>query len=196
MILIVVDLVVRNSSQRPGNESAVAVLTVNMGVDIFGADMETSCQFRLQAAGIQNSSGAKNTVFRNAGNFGEHIGQNIHRIRHDDVDGIRCVFYDFRGNIFQDVYICLGKFQSGLTGLSGNTGGNDDDLRACGILVIAGADDGRGAEGSTLINIQCFTHGFFFVHINEHHFAGNALYHNVVCDGRAYTTGTDYCDLG
>ena len=48
----------------PGHEGRIAVLAVDMGMDILGADVEALCQLRLKAAGIQNGTGTDDLILR------------------------------------------------------------------------------------------------------------------------------------
>ena len=90
-ILVIINVVIGNMRQRPGNKLAVTVLTVDMGMDVLGADMEASCQFRLETAGIQDGTGSDDLTLGKTGNLMEHVGQNVHRVRHNHILGIGCV---------------------------------------------------------------------------------------------------------
>ena len=134
-------------------------------------------------------------MFGNTGDLGKGIGENIHRICHQNIDGIRCVLYDLGGDALENVYIGLSQLQTGLAGLTGHTGGDDDDIRTLSILIAAGTNDGRRAERSALVNIQCFAKSLFLIDINENDLAGNSLHHDIVGDGSTDTACANNSDL-
>ena len=188
-------MVVGNVGQGPGDKLAVAVLAVNMGMDILGADMETSCQLRLKAAGIQNSTGADDLILRQAGDLVEHISQNVHRVTDDDILGLGGNRYDALGHFLNDVYIGLSQVQAGHAGLSSNTAGNDHDIGTSCIRIVTCTDNRRRMEGSSLVNIQCFAFRLLLVDIYQQDLRGNALNHQIVCNRCANAACTNNRNL-
>ena len=53
----------------------------------------------------------------------------------------------------------LRQIKAGLTGLSGNAGGQNDNIRTCRIRIAAGIDRDRGIEGDALTDIESFAKG-------------------------------------
>ena len=188
-------MVVGNVGQGPGNELAVAVFAVNMGMDILGADMEALCQLRLETAGIQNGTGADDLILGQAGDLMEHISQNIHRVTDDDILGIGSHRNDALGHILDDVYIGLCQVQAGHAGLSGNTAGDNHNVGAHCILIVTGADNRGRMEGSALVNIQCFAFRLLLVDIYQQDLRGNALNHQIVCNRCANAACTNNRNL-
>ena len=188
-------MVVGNVGQGPGNELAVAVFAVNMGMDILGADVEALCQLRLETAGIQNGTGADDLILRQAGDLVEHISQNVHGVTDDDILGLGGNRHDALGHILDDVYIGLCQVQAGHAGLSGNTAGDNHNVGAHCILIVTGADNRRRMEGSALVNIQCFAFRLLLVDIYQQDLRGNALNHQIVCNRCANAACTNNRNL-
>ena len=171
------------------------MLAVHMGVDIPGADAEGFGQLRLEPRRIQNRAGTDDAVGRDAGDFMEHIRHDVHGIGDNDVNCVRGVFDHIGGNIPQDIHIGLRQLQPGLTGFAGKTGGDDHHLGTSGIGIIAGPDNGRRAEGGSLVNVHRLAKGFLLIDINEHDFRGNIGRHHVVCNGCANAARADDRDF-
>ena len=194
-VLLAVYVVIGDMYQRPGNEAAVAMLAVNVGMDVLGTDVEALCQLRLQTAGVQNGAGADDLMLRQTGNLGKYIGENIHGVGYDDINCGGGVLDGVLSHILDDVDVGLRQIQTGHAGLSGHATGDDDDVRTHDGRIIATTDDGGGVEGSALIDIQCFAEGFLLVYIHQNDLRGNTLDHKVVCYGSANITSANNTDL-
>ena len=71
---------------------------------------------------------------------------------------------------FENIYVYLGKVESGLTGLSCHTGCNDNYVRILCIGIAACINGAGRTEGSTLTDVECLTHSFFIIDINHNYF--------------------------
>ena len=159
------------------------MFTVDVGMDVLGADAETLCKLRLQAAGVQDRAGTEDLVLRQAGSLIKNIRQNINGVGNDDVDRVRRSLDDLRRDLLDDIHVALRQLQPGLAGFSGKTRGDDHDVGVVGIVIVTGADDGRGAEGRALIDVQRLSEGFFPVDVDQQDLCGDSLNHQVVCNG-------------
>ena len=172
------------------------MLAIDMGVNILRADLEFLCQLGLQTNGIQYGTGTNDVLSRDAGNFVEHISHHIHRIGHDDINGIGGILHNVGRNLLQNIDVGLRQLQTRLAGLPRHTGGDNHDGGANRILVMAWPDDcGRG-KSRALVDIHCLAKGFLLVNINQKDLRCNVHSHQVVCNGRtdaACAHNGDFC---
>ena len=185
MGFVAADVIVGNGCQGPGDKGAVAVLAVDMGVDVFGTDSEILGQLGLKTHRIQHRAGTDDVFRGDAGELVECVGHDIHRIGDDDIDGIGGVFHNVGGDLPEDIHVGLGKLQPGLAGLAGQTGGDDHDGVAHGVLIMTGPDHGGGCEAGSLIDVHRLPEGLLLIDIDQQNFRGNAHGYQVVGNGGA-----------
>ena len=125
----------------------------------------------------------------------EHISQYIHRVGNDHIDGLRRILHYILGNILQNVDIGLSQIQTGHTGLSCYTAGNDNDIGIYSIVIVTGTDNRRRMERSALVNIQRLTDRLFGIDIDQHDFGGDTLHHQIIGYGCAYAACSDYANF-
>ena len=188
-------MVVRDVHKAPGHEGGIAVLAVDVRVDILWADAEALCKRRLQAAGVEDGAGADDVALGNAGNFVEHIRQHVDRVRYDNIDGVRRGSCDLRGNVLDDVDVGLRQLQPALSGLAGKTRGNNDNVGAGGRVIVAGADDRRRTERRALIDIHGLAKGLLLIDVDQDDLRCGALDHQVVRNRGADASRADNSDL-
>lgn len=94
------------------------MFTENIGMNILLRNVKVAGKSETQPRGIQRGTGADDLVFRDAGDFHEHVGDDVHRIADDDVQRVRCGLCDVRCNAFDDIDIRLRQFKARLTGFS------------------------------------------------------------------------------
>ena len=99
------------------------MLAENIGVHIGLVNIEIFGKSGSQPCGVQNRTRTDDVVVGKTGHLVECVGQNVHRVADDDINGIGRIFGDFGDDGLCDVHIGLSQLQSGLTGLPGNTGG-------------------------------------------------------------------------
>ena len=143
------------------------MLAVHMCMDILGVDVEALGQGRLQAAGIQNGTGANDLPLGDTGDLVEHIGHDIHGIAHHHKHRFRRILRKLGCNLLENIHIHLGQIQPGHTGLSGNTAGDHHNIRADNIFIFAGTDDSRRDKGCRLVDIQRLANSLLLVHIHQ-----------------------------
>ena len=195
MRLVGVDVVVGDVDEAPGHEGGVAVLAVDVRVDILRADAEALGQRRLQAAGVQDRAGADDVALGHAGDLVEHVGQHVDRVGDDDIDRVRRGGGDLRGDVLEDVDVGLRQLQPALPGLAGKTRGDDDDVGARRGVIVAGADDRRGTERRTLINVHRLAERLLLVDVDQDDLGRGTLDHQIVCDRGADAACADNSDL-
>ena len=144
------------------------MLTENISMNIFLCHLEVFGNTTFQSCGIQNRTGTDNLILRQTGNFSKYISHDIYRIAYDYVKSIRSCFYDLRRDTFQDIDICLGQLNSGLTWFTCNTGGDDYDIGIFCIFILTGNDGNGITEAGSLLNIHHFAFHFVFVDINQY----------------------------
>ena len=96
------------------------MLAVHIGMDIFLRHVEMLGKTIPQSGCIQHSTGTDDLILRQSGDPGKYIGQNVHRVADDDVDGVRRRLHDLGRDLLDDVHVGLGQFNSGLSGLAGD----------------------------------------------------------------------------
>ena len=188
-------MVVGDVDEAPGHEGGVAVLAVDVRVDILRADAEALGQRRLQTAGVQDRAGADDMALGNAGDLVEHVGQHVDRVGDDDIDRVRRGGGDLRGDVLEDVDVGLRQLQPALPGLAGKTRGDDDDVGARRGVIVAGTDDRRGTERRALINVHRLAERLLLVDVDQDDLGRGTLDHQVVCDRGADAACADNSDL-
>ena len=102
---------------------------------------------------------------------------------------------NLRNNLFRDIDIGLRKVKTGLTRFARNTGGDDNNVRVCGVAVASGIDGDRRAERRSLTNVERFTQSFLLVDVDHHNFRCNAVDCHGVSDRRADASCSDNGNL-
>ena len=194
-ILVDVHVVVRDVHQRPGHERRIAVLAIDVRVHILRTDEKALGKRGLEAAGVKNRAGADDLVLGKPGNFVEHVGQHVHGIRNEDIDGLRRDTHNLRGDVLEDVDVHLRKLQPGLAGLSRKAGGDDHDVGVCRRLIVARTDDGGRTERRALIDVQRLTERLLLVDVDQHDLGSRTLNHQVVGNGRADAARANHSNL-
>ena len=167
------------------------MLTIDVGMDIPGGDVEIPGQFRLQPGGVKGRPGTDDAVLRDTGGAVENIGQHIHRIGHNDKNGIGRMGHDLLGDILDNAGVGLDQVQPGLTGLSRNTGGDDDNVGPLGVSIVAAADNSGAAVSGALVDVQRLAVGLVLFHINQDNLTGDPHNHSVIGNCRADTAGAN-----
>ena len=118
-----------------------------------------------------------------AGDLVEDIGQDIDGVGHDDVDRVGRMLYDLRDDGLGDVDVGLRQIQTGLAGLTRNTGGQNDHVGALRVLIAAGIDRNRRTERHALTDVQRLAHRLGFVDVDHDNFRCNAVDRHGVGNG-------------
>ena len=121
----------------PRNESGVTVLTHDVGVHVLLVDLVVFGQSCTQTGGVQNGTGTDDLLLRQTGALAEGIGKNVNRVADDYVLRVGGIAGDLRDNALGDVYVDLGQIQTGLTGFTCYTGGENDDVGIYRIAMVA-----------------------------------------------------------
>ena len=135
-----------NICNRPRNEGRIAVFTEYICMYIGLIDIIILRQPCTQARCVQNGARTNDMVCRKSGLLEKHICQDVNRIADDDINRIRRIFCYLRQNGFCDVDVGLRKLKTGLSGLAGNAGSQNNDIGTCRIAVIARIDGAIAAE--------------------------------------------------
>ena len=143
------------------------MLTEYISVNVLLGNIKMLCQSAAKSCCIQDCTGTNNLILRQSGNLCEYISHDINRIAYDYIECIWCLFYNFRCNVLQNIYICLCQFDTCLTWFSCNTRGDDNDIGVFCILVLTCFDIDRVAEAGSLNNIHNLSCYFFFIDINK-----------------------------
>ena len=195
MVAIAVDVVVCDVDEGPGHEGRIAVLAVDVRVDVLRADVEPAGQRGLQAAGVENGAGADDMIFGHAGDLMEHIGQHVDRVGHDDIERVRRDRDDLGRDVLHDIDVDLRQLQTGLTGLARHAGRDDDDVGIGGSGIVAGTDDGRRAVRHALIDVQRLAERLRPVDVDQNDLRCDPLDHQVIRDGCPHIASADNSDL-
>lgn len=171
------------------------MFTENIGMNVLLRNVKVAGKSETQTRGIQRGAGADDLVFRDAGDFHEHVGDDVHRIADDDVQRVRCGLCDVRCNAFDDVDIRLRQFKARLTGFSGHAGRNDDDVGVLCILVISRFNGNRVAEAGTLNDIHHFALCLLLVDVDQDNLRCDVFVGKRICNGCTYATGTNHGDF-
>ena len=171
------------------------MLTVDVRVHILRTDEKALGKRGLEAAGVKNRARADDLVLGKPGNFVEHVGQHVHGIRNEDIDGLRRDAHNLRGDVLEDVDVHLRKLQPGLAGLSRKAGGDDHDVGVCRRLIVARTDDGGRTERRALIDVQRLAERLLLVDVDQHDLRSRTLNHQVVGNGRTDTARANHSNL-
>ena len=171
------------------------MLAQNVSVDVLLADGEVLGQAGAEPGGVQNGAGADDPVGGQAGDLAEHVGQDVHRVADQDVDGVGSMADDVGGDALEDVDVGLGQIDAALAGLPGDAGGDDDHVGAFRVAVTAGVDLGLGGEGGGLPDVHGLAQSLLGVDVDEDDLRGNAVDRQGVGDGGANASCADDGDF-
>ena len=171
------------------------MLAQHEGMNVLLVHVQLLSQRGAQAGGIQLRARADNAALRDAGNLGEHIGQNVDGVADDDIDRIGSVLGDLLRDALQNVDVGLRQLKPGLAGAAGNAGGDDHDVGIGRVRIIAGVDINRLANRRRLINIHGLAQRLFLGDIDEQNLGRQALNSQRKADRRAYVAGADDSNL-
>lgn len=175
----------------PRHEGAVAVLTQNVSVYVLLVDLVVLGETCTQTGGIEDGTGTEDAGLRNAGALAERIGEDINRVADEQIDCIRCILRDVRRDALDDVDVRLCKVQSGLAGLTGNAGRDDDDVGILCVFIAARVNGTWRAERNALTDVQSLALCLFLVDIDHDNLGSNALHSEGVSDRGADAAAAD-----
>ena len=118
----------------------------------------------------------------------EHIGQDIHRIGHNQQNSPEILFGDFRNNALENRNIFLHQIQPGLSRFLGRSGCHHDNRRISHIRVIAGIDIHGSRKRKTVADIQRFSLCPVPVHVNQNHLRKKSALHQAERRSRTHKT--------
>ena len=143
------------------------MLTEYISVNVLLGNIKMLCQSATKSCCIQDCTGTNDLILRQSGNLCEYISHDINRIAYDYIECIWCLFYNFRCNVLQNIYICLCKLNSCLSRFTGNSRSNDNDVGIFGILIFSSFDCDRVTETGSLDNVHNLSCNFLFIDINQ-----------------------------
>ena len=149
------------------------------------------CQTCPQTRRVQNRTRTEYVLRIQTGNLNGFISQNINRIAYNDVASIRCILCNFRHNRCHNLCIGLAQVNSGLTRLSCDTNGDDNQIGIDCICIIAIPHVNCRTKCSTLHNIHCFTLCLRLIDIYQQQFRTKSLNCKGKCDGSTNITSTN-----
>ena len=171
------------------------MLAKYVGMDVLLGDVVVFGQARAQAGGVQDGARADDLLLGQAGDLGKYVGEDVHGVGHDDVDGVGGVFYDLGGDGLGDVDVGLRQVKTGLAGLSGHAGGQDHDVGILGILIAARVDGDGRTESHALTDVQGLAHCLALVDVDHDHLGRDVIDRHGVGDGGANGAGPDDSNL-
>lgn len=184
-----------DAGNAPGEGGGIAVLTEYVGVNVLRADGETVGNQTAKSGGVQHSAASDDLACGKTGILDEGVSENINGVADNDVYCVGAVACDLGSDLRHQLGVDTGKLQTGLTGLSADTGGDDDDIGACRIGIIACINvQGRG-EGRTVDDIHCLALCFRAVDINENDLGSETVLCQGVRYGSAYVADTENGNL-
>ena len=146
------------------------MLAKDVAVNVCRAYLVSLGDAGAEAGRVKQSSGSENAAFGNAGSFYELVCQNVNRVGDDYVKRVGASLCDQRNYRLCDVDVGLGKVKARLAGLSSNSGSEDDDVGALGVLVVSVANRNGAYKGSGLANVHRLAHRLFLDDVNDYDF--------------------------
>ena len=171
------------------------MLTQYVSVYLLLVYVEDLCQIGAQTDGIQNGTGTEHLALGQTGVLQERIGQDIHGVRHQDINSVGGYLGDLVGNILDDTHVGLHQIQTGLAGLSADAGGDDNCLRACRVGIITCDNVTVADERGCLLNVKGFAHSSFGVDVDQNYFGCGASCQKGESGGCTDGSCTDDCNF-
>lgn len=105
---IVVQFRARKLCARPRDKGRVTVFTENIGMNVLLRNVKVAGKSETQTRGIQRGAGADDLVFRDAGDFHEHVGDDVHRIADDVYSAFGAAFAMFGAMLLMmSTFVCV-----------------------------------------------------------------------------------------
>ena len=179
----------------PDRNLGIAVLTKNVSLNIADVHLAAAAQEITETCGIQRSSRSDYTLCRKPCFFLDQIGIYVYRIRHNDNQRILRIFHNVLCDIPGNACVDLCQIQTGLSFLTCNACGHDDNLRIRAFLVASLLDTYLAVEGCTMGNIKSGALRLFLIHIDQNDLAHLGAQHQRIADSLSYIAGADYNDF-
>ena len=133
-----------------------------IGVDGLGIDVEVAGNAGAETGGVEDGARADDFLGGEAGKLHGIIGEDIHRVSNDKEDAVKAAVHDLLDHTFQNIGILLEEIHTGLAGLLGGAGGDDDDIAIFGVFVGAVTYfDVAGGDGKGVAKVHGFALGVF-----------------------------------
>jgi hypothetical protein len=122
-------------------DHVVAVAAEEEALDVFDADAEFHGEEGFVASDIEGTGLTEDAVGGEAGDLPHHVDHGVEGVADDDDDGVGGVLLDVLGDALDDAGVDADEVIAALAGLTGHTGGDDDDIGIFDIAVIEGAGE-------------------------------------------------------
>ena len=172
------------------------MLAEDVGVYVLLVDAVILRNARAEAGGVEDRARADDLVLRQLRIAAEDVGQDVDRVRDDDIGRVRCEGRDLRDDRLHDVDVRLREVEAGLPGLARDAGGEDDDIGIAGVPVRPGVDGDGRAERRALPDVERFAEGLLAVDVDHDDLGGQPLHGQRVRDGGTDRSGSDDGDFG
>jgi len=160
-------------------------------VNVLCTDRESVGYQTAETGGIQHSAAADDLACGETGILDKGVGEDVNGVADDDIDRVGTVACDLGSDLAHQLGIDACQLQTGLAGLSADTGGDDHDVRACRIGIIPCENVQGGGEGGTVNDIHSFAFCFGTIDIDQHDLGSEAVLSQGVSYGSTYVSDTE-----
>ena len=135
-----------DGGRRPQRDLGITVLAGDVGMHVLDVDAGLLRDQEAQTGGVQIGAGTEHLIGRQAGQLERDMGDDIHRVGDEHIDGVGCHIHHARNDGLHDVDGCTGKIETGLPGLLTGACGDDDHVGVTADLHVVGTLQGDGRE--------------------------------------------------
>ena len=115
------------------------MLTGDVTVDVLDGSAGLQRDEVPHTGRVQHRAGAEDLVLGQAGDLLGAVGHHVHRVGHEDEDGIGGDFHELGEDLLHDANGGAGELEAGLAGLLLSAGGDGDDIRVATDLGVVGS---------------------------------------------------------
>jgi hypothetical protein len=139
------------------------VLAEDRRLDVLHGRIEALAQHVAEARGVQPAAEPDHLVAVAVAGLVEVAVQQVHRVRGRHGDEVVVVLRERRPDVLHDRGVVAREVDPGLPGLAGDPGGDDDHVRASGVLVASLDDLSVGVVGDPVIRVRGLPDGLVFL---------------------------------
>jgi hypothetical protein len=162
------------------------------GAHVLDRDPELHRDEGAHARRVEDASHAEHAMLREARGPEGHLAHRVERVRDHDQHAVRRVLDDVLGALLDDLVVGVEQVVAAHAGFAGDAGGDHDDVRAGGVLVVVGADHARigPLDRARLHHVEPLALRHALDDVDERH-VGELAVGDPLSEGRAHVAAAD-----
>ena len=170
---------------------AVSVFSDDEGVHASAVHAEMLAKAVFQPGGIQHGSGADHPVFRHPAQFQRRVGQDIHRVRHDQKNTLVVPLCDLGNDAFKNLHILMYQIQPGFLRLLICSRSHNDHGGIHDIVIVSRINFHLSGKGNTVSDVQRFPFRLLPVRVDQNQLGKKAALHQTEGRCRPHKAAAD-----